>query len=38
LLRGGFLDGAAGLHYCRLLSRYEGFVAKEMNRMRASAG
>ncbi|MBM3855086.1 MAG: glycosyltransferase family 2 protein [Verrucomicrobia bacterium] len=34
LLRGGFLDGAAGLQYCRLLARYEGFISEEMNRQR----
>ncbi|MFI5356395.1 MAG: glycosyltransferase family 2 protein [Opitutales bacterium] len=28
LLHGGFLDGRAGLKYCRLLMRYEGFVAE----------
>lgn len=27
LLRGGFLDGKAGLHYCRLLYQYERFVS-----------
>ncbi len=30
LLRGGFLDGAAGLHYCRLLFQYERFVSAAM--------
>lgn len=34
LLRAGFLDGAAGLRYCRLLARYEGFVAEELRRQR----
>jgi len=38
LLRGGFLDGAAGYRYCRLLSRYEGFVAAEMKKLRPVAG
>lgn len=37
LLRGGFLDGAAGYDYCRLLSRFEGFVADEMRRLRTPA-
>jgi len=31
--RGGFLDGAAGLHYCRLLARYEGFTSAELRRL-----
>ena len=35
LLRGGFLDGSAGYHYCRLLARYEGFAAAEISRLRA---
>ena len=34
VLRGGFLDGAAGLHYCRLLARYERFCAEEMRLLR----
>lgn len=34
LLRRGFLDGAAGLAYCRLLARYEGFAADELRRLR----
>ncbi len=34
LWRRGFLDGAAGLHYCRLLARYEGFAAAEIRRLR----
>jgi glycosyltransferase involved in cell wall biosynthesis len=33
-LRGGFLDGAAGWRYCRLLARYEGFAAEEFRRVR----
>lgn len=37
LLRGGFLDGAAGWRYCRLLARYEGFASAELRRLRASA-
>ncbi len=35
--RRGFLDGAAGLHYCRLLARYEGFAAAEIRRLRRAA-
>ncbi len=35
LLRGGFLDGGAGLHYCRLLARYEGFTSDELRRLRS---
>jgi len=35
-LRGGFLDGAPGLHYCRLLARYEAFTAAELRRLRES--
>jgi glycosyltransferase involved in cell wall biosynthesis len=37
LLRGGCLDGTAGLHYCRLLSRYEGFVSQEIRALRSPA-
>jgi glycosyltransferase involved in cell wall biosynthesis len=37
LLRAGFLDGAAGYDYCRLLARYEGFVSHELQRLRASS-
>lgn len=36
LLRGGFLDGAAGYRYCRLLARYEGFAAAEFRLRRAA--
>lgn len=32
ILRGGFLDGAPGWRYCRLLRRYEQFVARELRR------
>lgn len=35
LLRGGFLDGKGSLEYCRLLSRYEGFIAEEQHRLAA---
>jgi glycosyltransferase involved in cell wall biosynthesis len=34
LLRRGFLDGFAGLRYCRLLARYEGLIAEEKRRLR----
>lgn len=33
-LRGGLLDGRAGLHYCRLLTRYESFITAELQRLR----
>jgi glycosyltransferase involved in cell wall biosynthesis len=36
-LRGGFLDGGAGLRYCRLLARYEGFIAQEIEKLKAAA-
>jgi len=36
-LRGGFLDGPAGLHYCRLLARYEGFTADALRQLRRAA-
>ena len=35
VLRGGFLDGRAGLVYCRLLARYEGFASAEIRTLRA---
>jgi len=34
LLRGGFLEGAAGWQYCRLLARYERFSQEEMRALR----
>jgi uncharacterized protein YecE (DUF72 family) len=37
ILRGGFLDGAAGRRYCLLLARYEGFAAKEIRRLRKTS-
>jgi len=37
ILRGGFLDGSAGLHYCRLLARYEGFTADALRQRRRAA-
>ena len=36
ILRGGFLDGAAGWRYCRLLARYEGFASEELRRLRTA--
>lgn len=36
ILRRGFLDGAAGLRYCRLLARYEGFTSAELRALHAS--
>jgi glycosyltransferase involved in cell wall biosynthesis len=35
-LRRGFLDGKPGLHYCRLLARYEGFIADEIHNLKHS--
>jgi glycosyltransferase involved in cell wall biosynthesis len=35
-LRLGFLDGRQGFDYCLLLSRYEGFVASELKRMKGA--
>jgi glycosyltransferase involved in cell wall biosynthesis len=35
-LRGGFLDGRAGFRYCRLLARYEGFMASELRAQRTA--
>jgi glycosyltransferase involved in cell wall biosynthesis len=34
-LRLGFLDGGQGLRYCRLLARYERFIAEEIKRLKA---
>lgn len=34
VIRRGFLDGSAGLRYCRLLARYEAFVAEELRQIR----
>jgi glycosyltransferase involved in cell wall biosynthesis len=36
-LRAGFLDGRAGLRYCRLLARYEGFTAAALRRLHRDA-
>lgn len=33
VLRRGFLDGAAGWRYCRLLSRYEGFATQALREL-----
>jgi len=33
-IRRGFLDGRAGLKYCRLIARYEGFIAEERKKLR----
>jgi glycosyltransferase involved in cell wall biosynthesis len=33
-LRGGILDGGAGLKYCLLLARYEGFTSAEIRRLK----
>jgi len=35
ILRRGFLDGRAGLRYCQLLARYEGFTADELRNLRS---
>jgi glycosyltransferase involved in cell wall biosynthesis len=35
LVRGGLLDGWAGLRYCLLLARYEGFTSREIRRLKA---
>jgi glycosyltransferase involved in cell wall biosynthesis len=37
ILRGGFLDGAPGWEYCRLLARYEGFASAELRRLRSAS-
>lgn len=37
LLRGGFLDGAAGLRYCRLLAVYERFAVEELRQLQRAA-
>ncbi len=34
VLRRGFLDGAKGFKYCRLLARYESFAAEEARKLR----
>ena len=33
VLRGGWRDGRAGLRYCRLLTRYERFIAEEVRNL-----
>lgn len=35
LLRGGFLDGAQGWRYCRLLARYESFASDALRELKA---
>ena len=37
VLRGGFLDGAAGWQYCRLLARYERFSVEAMRELAGQA-
>jgi hypothetical protein len=34
LLRGGFLDGRAGLTYCRLLAMYEYMIVLKLREFR----
>jgi glycosyltransferase involved in cell wall biosynthesis len=34
VLRRGFLDGTQGFRYCRLLARYEGFIADEIHKLK----
>lgn len=36
-LRGGFLDGAAGYAYCRILAGYEGAISREIRHLRRAA-
>ena len=36
LLRGGFLDGAQGWRYCRLLARYEAFAGEALREMKSA--
>jgi len=36
VIRGGLLDGAPGLHYCRLLARYEAFARDALRELSAS--
>jgi glycosyltransferase involved in cell wall biosynthesis len=38
VLRLGLLDGRPGLRYCRLLARYEGFIAREARDLRRNRG
>lgn len=37
-VRGGLLDGRAGLHYCQLLARYEAFANEELRKLRVKPG
>lgn len=34
----GFLDGTAGLRYCRLLARYEHFTVEELKKLQRAGG
>jgi glycosyltransferase involved in cell wall biosynthesis len=36
-LRAGFLDGGQGLRYCLMLARYEGFIADEIHKLKATS-
>lgn len=36
-LRGGFLDGAAGYRYCKLLMRYEQFINEALRELKRSS-
>jgi glycosyltransferase involved in cell wall biosynthesis len=38
VIRGGFLDGAAGFRYCRLLAQYERFTTEELRALRTARG
>jgi hypothetical protein len=33
LVRGGFLDGAAGLRYARMLATYQGYIDAQMREL-----
>jgi glycosyltransferase involved in cell wall biosynthesis len=35
--RRGFLDGSAGYAYCRLMARYEGWIAEEIRQLKRKA-
>jgi glycosyltransferase involved in cell wall biosynthesis len=37
VLRRGFLDGSPGLRYCVLLARYERFISREIEKLKAPA-
>ena len=36
VIRRGFLDGRPGLHYCRLLARYESFAVEELRQLHST--